>query len=452
MCKKLFCCGVLAKACYKNLMDKKTLRLWRKKAVSFGQRFVSRKLAAPVSIVGLAAAIFYVMILTAPELEPTEVVENSWPVSTVSVRYEDLAPVIRVYGEVVARRTVDVQPMVGGQIVEVWESFKEGGLVEAGEPLVRIDPFEYEASVQEAKASLQEGRARLTESESRYAQEREMLASDEEKLTLRARDLARSDRLAEQGYVSERTLDDRKFSVNQAEQSVRSRRYGLEINKVRLEQQRANNERLESALSRAYRDLKNTLVVAPFRGLLERVSLGVGQNVGPGASLAKLIDVDSLEVRFNLVGNQLGYLVDAHDGRIKGREVEVLWRLGDAPLQFKAYIDRIGARMNNDVGGVNVYAIIDVPKGEVFLRSGAFVEVTFRSEVLPRVMTLPEDAVFENETVYVVGADSRLEARNVVVVGRERDKVFVRGDLKSEERVLTTRFPEAGEGVLVRVL
>ena len=433
-------------------MDKNSLQLYGKQFVSFLQRLLYRRILGPVFVIGVAMVIFYGMVLTAPEPAPSEVKENSWPVSVIPVDYQDVQPVIRVYGEVVARRAVDIQPLVGGQILEVWDDFKEGGLVRHGDPLVRIDTFQYEASVREAQAALEEGRARLEESESRYAQEKDLLTSDRERLELHTRNLARSDKLAQQGYVSEKAVDDRKLSVAQMGQTVRSREHALEINQGRMEQQKAINVRLESALRRAQRNLDNTLVTAPFTGLLERVSGGAGQNVSPNTRLARLIDAESLEVRFTLAGNQLRSLVEGNKGDIKGREVDITWRLGDRLLLFKAHVDRIGARVDTTVGGIDVYAVVEMSDQDIFLRSGAFVEVTFRSEMLRDVMTLPEDAVFDNGTVYIIDEDNRLEAREVTVVGQQSDQVFVRGDLKPAERVLITRFPEAGAGVLVRIL
>jgi pentose-5-phosphate-3-epimerase len=63
---------------------------------------------------------------------------------------------------------------------------------------------------------------------------------------------------------------------------------------------------------------------------------------------------------------------------------------------------------------------------------------------------LPASALHGRDRVFTV-VDGRLRERRVELVARVGNDVLVRGALKADERVLTTRFAEIGAGVRVEV-
>ena len=74
--------------------------------------------------------------------------------SAVPVAIADVRPDLRLLGEVVAGRSVELRPLVSGRVIEVGENYVEGGTVREGELLVAIDRFEYESDVAEREAQL----------------------------------------------------------------------------------------------------------------------------------------------------------------------------------------------------------------------------------------------------------------------------------------------------------
>ena len=110
-----------------------------------------------------------------------------------------------------------------------------------------------------------------------------------------------------------------------------------------------------------------------------------------------------------------------------------------------------GGQEPSECGGFGVFAVIDEGGGGSAIRPGAFVEVRFPDRLYSDVVQLPEASLFGGKIVYAV-IERRLVARPVDVVGYAGDNIFVQGDaLVPGEPILTTRFAEIGEGVLVDV-
>ena len=71
-------------------------------------------------------------------------------VFTVNVRAAEpqtITPYLSAFGEVQSRRTLDLRMAAGGQIVEISPNFAEGGVVEQGEILVRLDDADAQSAL-----------------------------------------------------------------------------------------------------------------------------------------------------------------------------------------------------------------------------------------------------------------------------------------------------------------
>jgi len=369
----------------------------------------------PLAIILVAVGAFAIFILTRPQTPARPVKARVWTVETVSARSADVQPVRLYYGRVVAGREADLRAEVSGKIVEVGAAFVDGGVITAGELLVRIDPFEYEAAVRETEADLAGARG-----------QRER---DEEQTDLLRREVVRRERLKGRGAGSEKALDDARLRLSEAEQRLIER-----TNRI---------ERLDVALARARRALKDTRISAPFDGFLVGATAAVGKYVRQGDVLGKAIDAKRLEVRF-LVSNA-EYAEFLSDARYKGRAVRIGW----AGQSIDALLDRVEGEVQAASGGVELFARITSTNAATSLRPGAFVEVYLPGPRYSGVVRVPEIAVYGGNTVYRIVED-HLDAVNVEIVGRDGKDLFVRGAFVADDRIVATRFPEAGPGLKVR--
>ena len=124
-------------------------------------------------------------------------------------------------------------------------------------------------------------------------------------------------------------------------------------------------------------------------------------------------------------------------------------RLADTKYEYPAVIDRVGAEISSNRGGVEVYAALGTITDNPSIRPGAFVELEVPDILFPNSVTIPESAIYNNNRVYVKSGES-LQARTVKILAFNNGSAIISGDLKENERVLTTRIAEISDGLLVR--
>lgn len=406
------------------------------------------KAALPVAVIAAAVLVAGLLWANKPPFEPKPAQEKVWTVAAVPVIHADVQPVMRLYGEIIAGREVELRPLVEGRVVEVGADFVDGGVVHAGDLLVAIDPFAYRADMSEYEARIAEARARLDEIYAELGAATDMIAHDRRQLELARREVARRERLRQSQAGSEKALDDAHLALSQREQQLIERQQTIDRLAAQAAQQKAVIERWQVALRRARRDLADTRLTAPFDGYLVDTDAAVGKRVGTGDRIARLIDADRLEARFHVSGGEFARVLAA--GGYRGRAAEVSWRVGGQEFTFAATLDRVRSEIDAESGGVNLYARIEGHGADGVLRPGAFVEVRLADRTYEDVVRLPQSALHDGDTVYAV-VDERLEPRQVEVVVRSGNDILVRGDLAPGDMVVTSRLPEIGPGIRVAV-
>ena len=413
------------------------------------------KIVIPLAILAGAAAGAYTLYASRPEVAAKPARELARTVSAVTVEHQDIRPEMRLFGAIVAGREVELRPLVAGRIIEINEAFADGGILRSGDLVLAIDPFDAQADVAEFRARVAEAKARLQEIAADLAAAGELLDHDREQRELARRDVERRERLQGTAASSVKSLDDSRLVLSLRGQQVIERRQSIDKLAAQAEQQQAVLDRWQVSLSRARRELAETRLMAPFDGYLVDTDAGVGKRVGLGDRVAQLIDANRLEARFHLSNSEYARLLaSTDDGGYRGRAAEVVWRIGAAAYGFKAVIDRVDGEIDAQSGGVDLYARIIGHGADGVLRPGAFVEVSLDDRLYRDVVRLPESALHDDgaggHQVYVV-VDDRLEARAVEVLLRGGNHTLLRGSLKDNERVVVTRLPEIGPGLLVAV-
>jgi len=405
------------------------------------------KVALPLLVLALGAVSYAGLKATRPDVPSRPAQEKVWPVLAAPVTFSDFKPEVRLYGETVAGRVVELRALVAGQVIETGPGLRSGGLVKKGDLLLRIDPFQYQGALVEAEAQLMEAKAELVEIEATLKSEQDALGHSKEQLEIAERDLARAEPLVQRGVVSKKVADDRRMIVSERNQAVKLRVNNLVVQGAKAEQQQAKIAQLDWKVRQAKRHLEETELKAPFDAYVKSVSAELGRLLGVNDAVATLLDRDWMDARFTLSDRQYGRIVTEGENVI-GRPIEVLWRVGDRELAYQAVIERVAAEITSESGGVEVYARLTDPQKPIPIRAGAFVEVQVFDRAYSNVARLPETALYEGDRVYVI-ADGRLSERKVDLIGSAGDDVLVRGAIAEGDRVVTTKLTSAGEGLAV---
>ena len=388
------------------------------------------------------------MISGKPEPRKRPAFQTIYTVNTVKPIAQDRQPVFTAYGQTIAARSVELRSLVSGEIIAVNPNLRAGAQVAAGETLVEIDEFEYRGAVAEANANLEEARARMTENVAQIGLERSKLYSAQEQLDFAKADLERAERLRRRNTVTQQQLEARKLVVSQREQALAISRDTIIVQEARVQQMSATIDRLQWRVEQAQRNLNSTVLKAPFEGIVRSSSAEIGRAITANDVVVSMYEAGSLEVTFTLTDAQYGRLQTSEAG-LTNREVELAWSVGGKEYTFPAAIDRIGAEITSNRGGVEVIARLgDITNG-VTLRPGAFVEVRVPDVVFKDTFSIPDTAIYGTNTVYTL-VDGKLVENTITIAAFEGEQVLVSSGLKAGDEVLTTRITEVSAGLSVR--
>lgn len=374
--------------------------------------------------------------------------ERVFSVQVLAYNAATVTPELRAFGEVRARRSLELRATAAGRVVELATGFEDGAPVSAGQLLLRIDPSDAQAARDLSAADLARAEAELRDAGRAVELARQDLASAEAQQELRARALERRQNLAERGVGSEAAVEEAELALASALQAVVSRRQAEAQAEARLDQAATALTRQRITLAEAERRLADTEMHAGFAGVLADVGVVAGGQVAANERLARVIDPDDLEVAFRVSTAQYARLLDANGALLPSRVVVSLDVEG-AEIASGATLTRVSAAVGEGQTGRLLYAQLDAPRG---FRPGDFVTLRVQEPALEGVMALPASAVDSAGQVLVLGQDDRLELAAVEVLRRQADLVIVRADHLAGRELVAERSPMLGAGIRIRPL
>lgn len=374
--------------------------------------------------------------------------ERVFAVNVVEARDETVTPELTAYGEVQSRRTLEIRAKTTGTLVELADNFEEGGEVEAGQMLARIDPADAEFALSRAKSELTDSQAEQREAARALDLARDELEAAREQAELQERAYQRQVDLEERGVGTAAAVEMAELAAAQARQAVIARRQALAQAEARVDQAQTRLARSQIALGEAERRLADTRITAGFSGTLSDVSVVEGRLVSANERLGTLVDVGALEVSFRVSTAQYARLIDASGDLIKAPVTAQLNVFG-MTLTAKGVISRESAAVGEGSTGRLLFArLYEAPA----MKPGDFVTVRIEEPPMEEVVRLPAAALGPDGTVLVLGADDRLEVLPVTLLRRQGDDILVRAEALAGAQVVAERTPLLGPGIKVRPL
>lgn len=332
----------------------------------------------------------------------------------MDVAAADVPVAFEYVGRTVGAREVEIRARVTGIIQK--RNYREGARVVAGQSLFTIDPAPFEAARARAEAELASAEARALQGE---------------------RNAKRLQPLFEAKAVSQKDYDDAVAAEAIARADVQSAR---------------------AKLTEAKLNLKYARVESPIAGIAGRALRSEGNFVsGPDVLLTTVSQTHPMFVLFGITDEdrtKLNREVEA--GRVKlpkNGQFEVRAKLAEGNMY-----PQVGRMTFSDVhisGETGTSeARAELPNPDGVLRPGQFVRVSLHGARRVGAILVPQRAVLEGpqgKSVYVVGADSKAEARAVKVGDWYRDQWVVSEGLKAGERVIVDGVMKIGPGAPVTI-
>ncbi|MDH3685780.1 MAG: efflux RND transporter periplasmic adaptor subunit [Myxococcales bacterium] len=367
----------------------------------------------------LGAGVLGAMLLfaTAPET-PTAQPQPAIPlVRTIAAEARSVQLLVETHGTVAPRTESDIVPEISGRVLWVSPALVSGGFFEKGDPLLRIDPADYEVALERARAQV----ARA-ESEAARAE----------------RELERQETLAKQDVTSASRLDDARNAEKIASAARREAR---------------------AALDQAERDVERTEIGAPYAGRVREEKVDVGQFVSRGVAVGRIYAVDWAEVRLPIRDDELAWIELPSGGLSQGElgpEVTLRARYAGAEREWQGRVVRTEGEIDARSRMVHVVARVEDPYGRgkrvgrPDFPVGLFVEAEILGKKADDVVVLPRTALRTGDRVLIVDAEDRLRFRAVDVMRRGREKALIRAGIEPGERVCISALETPVDGMHVR--
>lgn len=349
----------------------------------------------------------------------------------------------RVYSLVTAR----IGPRVSGRIAELGcdadgRPLDAGMRVKAGDVLFRLDDTTFRNNRAMAEAALKSARAALDNllagtREERLEQLRQDLAALDARVADRRRDRDRFQRLVEQ----DRTLPARRLEEVVTELAVleaqrraaaaRLREAETGATPTEIAMARARVGEAEAALKAADDDLRDSVVRAPFDGVITRRFKSVGDYLTsmPPTDVMEIVVADRLEAELRLPE---AYLPAVEAGTTQARL--------NSPLLAEplvAAVTRVVDEIDPSRGTFALRVAIPAEKRHRLV-PGAFITADIALNASARGAVVPLAAVVEeNGSAFVyVAANGKMTRRQVRLGDRLTEAVVVRSGLVAGEKVV----------------
>ncbi len=403
-------------------------------------------------VVGLCLAAIYGTRPDPPR--PLAPVPDPAPVHLRTLALETRPQAVRVYGEAGPWRQARLASEQSGKVAWRSAALENGGRVEEGQELLRLDPGPLELALSEAAAAVEVARA---EHDLRRVQDQaneDKVADFRAQEELAARGYERAEALLARGDVAEAVRDDALTALTAAMASHKQAQQAASVDRMAVAAARAALTQAEAARDRAKDALGRVVLRAPFAGEISVPQVEAGDWLLAGAPVCLLVDRSRLKLR--------GPLPTAEAGGVEaGAEVQV-----QAPSLMGD--DGLPRPFAGTVAGLDPVArpgsrtrelVVEVDNRGLGLAAGAFVEMSLRRGERRALWLRPQEyltAGGEN-TAYVLGADGRAERRQVrlgppVLDAEDRAWAPVLSGLAAGERLVVDNLEMLGPGAPLLIL
>jgi len=402
------------------------------------------KLLALVSCGGLFLT--GTLMATAPAHDPTVIDETAWPVTSMAVTLQDLAPELRLFGRVETPSHAQLTAGVSATVTSL--SVSEGELVEAGAILMTLDDADEELLVMQRIADAAEAEAALETTRQQLAVDTQVLKHMQELHQLTQSKSKRLQTLKQQNLVATEQLEDTRALV--ARQAIELAQQQLQVDSYpqRLAIAEASVQRARAVLEQQELRLARTLIMAPFRGRVSKIQASPGNRVREGEVLISMDDTSELQVRVTLPSSTVA---DIKQAITNGESITAKMRSegGNALL-----LDQLAGAVASGRSGVD--GLFTVTGNGDALELGKAVDVVVHLPMLQQVAAIPVQSLYGDDRIYGV-VDGRLQGVEVTTFGQRRAadgnvELLVRAAGEIPAEILTTSLPRASTGLRVNVI
>ncbi len=316
------------------------------------------------------------------------------PVGATDVKTGDFPVVLTGLGTVQPYNTVLVRSRVDGQVMKI--AFEEGQIVQEGDLLVEIDPRPYQAALDQAKAKKEQDAANLENTK---------------------RDLARSQSLVQNNFVTRQTLDTQASSVAQLTAQLAADDAAIETASVQV----------------GYATIR-----APITGRVgfRLVDQGNIVNAAGATGIVSINQIEPIAVVFTEPENTLGQITEGL--KAGALDIEALTSDGTKVLA-RGRLETFNNEIDTSTGTIRLKAAF--ANTDRHLWPGLSVSTALTVTTLHDVVLVPASAVQHGPSglyTFVIGQDGKVDVHPIKVSLSDDNTAVVTDGVKAGDKVVTS--------------
>jgi membrane fusion protein (multidrug efflux system) len=380
-----------------------------------------------------------------PEASPARAADvPTIAAATAAAVERPISRFVAVTGTLAAQEQADVAAEISGRIVST--PVERGTLVSAGAALVQVADTEVKAQADEAAANAAQIEARLGlsgGSSGGLSGGGGTFVIDRVPEVANARassDLAQADFERARMLVDQKLLPQAEFDRSRAQADVARRQY--EIARNGAEQQYQSLLAARARMTIARKALADTVVRAPFSGIVDQRLVSIGDYVVRGTKVASVMRTTPLRVELTIPGQ---YIAAVAAGRSVSLEVDAY-----PGRTFTGRIRYVSPAVQADSRALIIEAVVPNESGE--LKPGQFATARIEQASQTPGVLVPASAVradAETARVYVVSAEGTAEERIVTTGQMVGDLIEITSGIKAGDTVATSNVTKLADGVRI---
>lgn len=322
----------------------------------------------------------------------TQQADAPTPVGMATVTTEIVSGLITYPATVVPLQETEIRAEVSGYVTSIFVA--DGAIVSKGQRLYEIDRTRYQAAYDQAKASLEIAKANLARVQ---------------------KDLQRYQTLAEKDAIAKQTLDYAVTDVNN---------------------QKAQVQAAEAALTTARTNLQRSVIIAPFSGTVGISQVRNGALVSAGTSLLNTISsTNPIAVEFQVNEKDIATITKLQQNASNSQLYATL--PDGARYDTPGHIATIDRAVDSQTGTLKIRASFANPSNQ--LRAGMNTTMNIESTSTVEEVVIPYKAIFEQLgvfNVYTVNDSSKVEIKQVTLGNKMNDRVVIKSGLVGGEKIV----------------
>jgi RND family efflux transporter MFP subunit len=347
--------------------------------------------------------------------------QNMTPlVQVVRVQPDTHEVIVSAMGTVIPAREIDLESQVAGEIIFIHPEFTEGGFLEKGSEVLRIDPQDYSLALTLAQAKVKDAESKL-----KLLEEEAAAAKDEWR------------------------------NLYHGRQKDESEPPPLLVKKPQLSAAKAMLTAEKAEVRKARLDLARTKIRAPFNAIVRAKNVDIGSQVSRQEKLAELVGIDEYWIQASMPVERLSWIKIPRNPAESGSRARIFYRNADERagrvIKLLAGLETEGRMARILVEVKDPLKLRAAGNDQLPLLIGEYVRIEIEGRKLQNVYRIPRIALRDDARIWIVSNGSKLDISRVEPIWRDAQSVLLKNGLEPGTPVIVSDLPAPVNGMPVLI-